>query len=97
MTLDCDFADGQKGSRCERCGYQLRFNCKTTPKRNCTGPPGWGDRLASFFRVTRLACLAPRNCGCPLRQRKINRFGWRAKEVIARLLKFLTLRTRERQ
>lgn len=42
---------------------------------------GWGDRLAWFLAVTRLAKLAPGKCGCKKRQEQLNAVGrWVAKQ-----------------
>lgn len=44
MVALCEFTDGSKGTRCAKCGYELRRDYRYPPVRQCSGinyfPPG---------------------------------------------------------
>lgn len=86
----CRFDIFEIGSPClNDCGYRLKKTYLVTPRRNCRGIPGLGDRLATFLRRTGAAWLYLQSrkliytteevdggCGgCKRRQEVLNRFG----------------------
>jgi hypothetical protein len=89
--MDCIFSTLTNGGRCARCGYTLKHDYPSAPRRNCTGPPGWGDKFAAWLAkpkplfpngITKhgYRCWKVRNgfaddCGCDKRKLKINAVG----------------------
>jgi hypothetical protein len=107
--MDCIFSTLTNGGRCARCGYILNHNYPSPPRRNCNGPPGWGDKLAAWLAkpkplfptgITKhgYRCWKVRNgfaddCGCEKRQIQINRVGRYVAKVRKRLWAILRLRS----
>jgi hypothetical protein len=81
----CTFTDATAGTRCSRCDYKLPRDYPNGLLRNCSGPPGWGDRLADFIErriITKagwirlkVRCGFADSCGCGERQEQLNLFG----------------------
>jgi hypothetical protein len=72
--MNCDFDND--AMTCPRCGFKAAGRHW---KKNCKGPPGLGDRLASGLEAIGITEERVRkwvgDCGCKERKERLNRLG----------------------
>jgi hypothetical protein len=93
--MNCEWPSLAVGTPCDGCGYRLKRDYPSTPRRTCGKRPGLGDRIESALSAigitperwvaTKELIGLPPTCGCMERKESLNRLDSWLRELGQRL------------